>query len=115
MEVGEPAPLQFNNFHERNTGVLRVLRTISQLTAQKAPNLNRKASPEFWSVPAEQHVSDIVVTVTTQRLPKRGVVVVVLPIRTKAASRAGIFPGECPAGDSSRLYESCGRHRSPAP
>jgi hypothetical protein len=69
MEVGESTPLEFNNFHERHARVLRVLCPVSQLTAQEAAQLNRKAPPEFWSMPGEKYVSDIVVAVTTQGLP----------------------------------------------
>jgi hypothetical protein len=77
MEVGQRAPLEFNNFHERHVCVLRVFCPVSQPAAQEAPKLNREAPPEFWSMPGEKHVSDVVVAVTTQGLPERGLVVVV--------------------------------------
>jgi hypothetical protein len=77
MEVGERAPLQFNNFHKGHARVLWVLRPISLLTDQEPPKLNRKATPEFWSMPRKEYVSGVVVAAITQRLSERGIIVVV--------------------------------------
>jgi hypothetical protein len=77
MKVGERTPLEFNNFHERHPRALWVFGQVLQLTAQEPLKLNRKAPPEFWSMPGEKYMSDIVVTVTTQGLPECGLVVLV--------------------------------------
>src|SRR5271170_7742930 len=107
MEVGESTPLEFNNFHERHARVLWIFGPVAQLTAQEAAQLNHKAKPEFWSMPREKYVSDIVVAVTTQGLPERGLVVVVssfAPARTpvRASAPAGAWRVTA-AGRTSRV------------
>src|SRR6516165_5434155 len=77
MEVGEPTPLQLNNFHERNPCSSWVFCTDSQLLAQQSAQPNREPPPELWCVPRKQHVPQVVIALATQRLPEFWVVVAV--------------------------------------